>query len=215
MISLEPVLLALASRIRSPDESLSLTTTELGHMLGVSQQTASRYLTAIESKGWVERRPSGRGFTLSLTPEGLGVLRNIHCGLGRLLQKKSVKSFKGAIVSGIGEGAYYIGEYAGRIEEALGYMPYYGTLNIKFTGGKPDLTAYRIASVGKFKSGQRSFGGVDLVPVKLEVRGHTVGCHVIIPERTHHKKDLELIAKDNLRRRYGLKDGDAATVTIN
>jgi len=215
MTSLEPALIALARRLESPNHEIAITTTELGGLLGVSQQTASRYLAELENSGWIERRRSGRGYALKLTPDGANVLRGIHSNLGRLLESKARRKYEGTVVSGIGEGAYYVGEYADRIRGITGYTPYHGTLNLRFEGGRPRLTAYETVNVDEFKSGDRSFGRAALTPVTLRVKGAKVRCHAIVPERTHHENDLELVAKHNLRRRYNLKDGDKAIVEVN
>jgi len=214
MVFLEPILLAIAGKMNSSDDEVTLTTAEIGRILGVSQQTASRYAAALETRGWVERKKTGRVLRLKLTPEGVDVLCGIHGGLSRLLETEPVKSFYGFIASGIGEGAYYIKEYAEKIESAVGYRPYYGTLNIHFKTTKPNLKPYSDITINPFKSGDRSFGAVYLTQITLKVRGRKIDCHVIIPERTHHKTDLELIAPHNLRRTYRLRDGDKATITI-
>jgi riboflavin kinase, archaea type len=214
MVKLEPVLLALASSLGHSGGSATLTTSEFGVLVGVSQQTASRYLKALEARGWIVRSRGGRAFDVKLTSEGVAVLRGIHSGLGRFLEPDIKRSYEGVIASGIGEGAYYVGEYAGRIEEAVGYRPYSGTLNVKFEGGKPDMNIENTVDVPQFSSGSRSFGRVGLTPVRLHVKGKTVYCHVIIPERTHHKRDLELVCRYNLRRKLGLRDGDKAILTL-
>ncbi|MFH1055734.1 MAG: DUF120 domain-containing protein [Candidatus Altiarchaeota archaeon] len=214
MLSYEFVLYCLAGRLKSPSGRLSMSTSEFGLLFSVSQQTASRYLRGLESLGWVERRQNGRGFTLNLTSEGVAVLKGMHINIGKFLESKAPQAFEGKVVSGIGEGAYYVRQYADRIEEALGYRPYYGTLNIRFEGGKPELAAYKTDYVSGFRSDNRSFGKAELVEVILSVGNHEIGCHAILPERTHHKKDLELIARHNLRRKYGLADGQKVLVSV-
>ncbi|MFH0861790.1 MAG: DUF120 domain-containing protein [Candidatus Altiarchaeota archaeon] len=215
MVSLEPVLVALAQKAGSSAKSFDLTTGELGQMLGRSQQTASRYLKDLEDRGWIIRLKTGRAFSLSFTPDGVKVLRNIHSGIGRFLDSEMKQSFDGVIASGIGEGAYYVKEYASRIEEALHYMPYPGTLNVRFKGEKPDMNTEKTIDISGFASGARSFGRIGLTPVRLHVRARTIECHVIIPERTHHRRDIELIAAENLREKHRLKDGDEAVITFN
>ncbi len=215
MTFLEPVLAALAQKTGSAGRSIELTTGELGIMLGVSQQTASRYLKEMEELGWVNREKSGRGFDIKIAPEGIKVLRGIHTNIGRFLEPELKESFDGEIASGIGEGAYYVKEYASRIEETLGYRPYPGTLNVRFKGEKPDMSTEKTIDIPGFASGTRSFGRVGLTPVRLHVRGQTIGCHVIIPERTHHRRDVELIGDGNFRQKYGLKDGDKATIMFD
>jgi riboflavin kinase, archaea type len=214
MTSLEPVLVALARRQGSRGKALELTTAELGGIMGVSQQTASRYLKELDGAGLIRRVRSGRGFEVRMSPEGADVLRGIHSSIGAFLELESRQSFDGAVASGIGEGAYYVGEYAERIHKAVGYSPYPGTLNIRFDGEKPWLKTKKTVDIPGFSSGGRSFGGVGLTPVRLQVRKKAIDCHVIIPERTHHRRDIELVAAKNLRETYGLEDGDKAVVTL-
>ena len=205
----------MAEKAGSSSKSVDLTTGELGDVLGVSQQTASRYLKGLEDRKWILRAKTGRAFTISFTPEGVKVLRKIHSSIGRFLESDIKQSFDGVIASGIGEGAYYVKEYASRIEEALHYRPYLGTLNVRFKGEKPDMDTEKTVDISGFSSGARSFGRVGLTQVELHVKGHTILCHVIIPERTHHRRDVELIAADNLREKYRLIDGDEAVITFS
>ncbi|MFH1404105.1 MAG: DUF120 domain-containing protein [Candidatus Altiarchaeota archaeon] len=214
MVSLEPVLIGIGGRLKSTNDSLRITTTELGGMMGVSQQTASRYINELEANGWIERRRFGKGFEVKLTQEGVMILKGIYGRLGSLLESKNRGHYEGRIVSGIGQGAYYIKEYAKRIRGITGYEPYPGTLNVKFDEGRPDLTQFVLGQVDAFKTGNRTFGKASLTPVTLTVRRTRIMCHAIVPERTFHDKDLELISKHNLRRKYGIKDGDKATVTL-
>jgi riboflavin kinase, archaea type len=215
MIAFESVLVALAGQVGSSGGSAEVSTAELGRLLGVSQQTASRYLKGLEERGLIRRVRSSRCFTVKLTPEGITVLRGIHANIGRFLDSELKQSFEGVIASGIGEGAYYVGEYADRIMEAVGYRPYPGTLNVRFRGEKPNMNTDRTVDIEEFTSGGRTFGRVGLTPVKLHVMGRTIECHVIIPERTHHRRDIELIAKDNLRRKHRLEDGADAVITFS
>jgi riboflavin kinase, archaea type len=214
MVSLEPALLALAGRIGRAGCSASLSTSELGGILGVSQQSASRYLALLEERGWIERARRGRAFEVKVTPDGLGVLRGIHGSLGVFLDSAIKQSFEGVVASGIGEGAYYVGEYSGKIDEAVGYRPFPGTLNVRFAGEKPNMNSPNTIDILGFTSGGRSFGRVGLTPIRLSANGKTVDCHVIIPERTHHRRDVEIVSGNNLRRKLDLSDGDRALITF-
>jgi riboflavin kinase, archaea type len=214
MVSLEPVLIALARRIGHSGGSATLSTSELGKLAGVSQQTASRYLGMLDDAGWISRGRSGRGFEVRLTADGVSVLRGIHSGIGEFLEPDVKRSFEGRIASGIGEGAYYVGEYASRIEQAVGYRPFPGTLNVRFGDDKPELTSKGTIDVEGFESGGRSFGRVGLTPIRLHLKGRHVDCHAIIPERTHHRRDIEIVSGDNLRKKHGLRDGDKALITL-
>ncbi len=215
MVSLEPVLVVLAVRLGKSGNTANLTTAELGGLLGVSQQTASRYMGLLEGRGLAQRVKAGRGFNVKLTAAGVAELRRLHGSLGVFLDSDLKKSFEGVISSGIGEGAYYVGTYADRILESVGYRPYPGTLNVRFVGDKPVAATEKTVVIEGFVLGERTFGRVALTPVRLHLRRHSIDCHVITPERTHHTRDLELVSGDNLRARYGIMDGDKATVTFS
>lgn len=47
----------------------------------------------------------------------------------------------GEVVSGLGEGAYYVRQYEPLIEEYLGFKPFPGTLNVKILFPKTVLDA--------------------------------------------------------------------------
>lgn len=211
MVYLEHILLALAIKRQNAE----VTTSQVGELLGVSQQTASRYLRDLEGGGFIQRVKAGREFNIKITSSGLSVLRQVHSDLGRFFGSEIKQSYNGVIASGIGEGAYYIREYSERIEKAVGYRPFLGTLNVRIEGGRPSLESPDTVDIVGFTSGTRTFGRVSLTPIKLHVRKQSINCHAITPERTHHTKDLELIAKNNLRMKYGLEDGEKATITID
>jgi riboflavin kinase, archaea type len=211
MMDARHVLLHLAIECRNRGR---LTTKELGLSLNVSQQTASRYLMALEGEGLIRKERLGRGFHIRLTHEGVEHLRLVHSGLSSFLDIESERVYEGIIVSGIGEGAYYISEYSSRIREALGYRPFNGTLNIRFSEGRPLFSSEKTVHVRAFKKGGRSFGAVSLTPVIIRLGDASVRAHVIVPERTHHRRDVELVARDNIRSKYSVKDGDRVLLTV-
>ncbi len=213
MVRLEPFLLSLAERIGGGGLYFEATTSEFGKVFGVSQQSASRYLGLLEDRGFILRARSRRGVKVTFTEEGLKALRGMEKALTMFLSNKPKTAYRGEVVSGIGEGAYYVRKYAEKIHELLGYKPYPGTLNIRVYGGKPDVVSDSTVEVQGFVSEKRSFGGVGLTPITLKVKGRKITCHVILPERTHHRRDLELISRYNIRKKYGVSDGDEAEIT--
>lgn len=214
MDELELILIRLAELLKEPKAKITLTSTELAGKLGVSQQTSSRYLIQLEKEGLINRATKGRRQQIQLTDKGADALRkNFHILTG-FFQKKIEPVIEGSVLSGLGEGAYYIKEYEWKILDVLGFRPYAGTLNVRIEGDRPDLSIYSSGRIEGFSHGGRHFGGLDLIPVELEVKGHKTDCFIAVPERTHHKKVLEVVGHINLRSEYHLNDGDQVVLRI-
>lgn len=205
---------------------IDITSSELGRYLGVSQQTAARYLVDLEKNHLIERNRTSRGQAVQITKLGRELLENLSIMITKALysQTRSAMIF-GEIESGLGEGAWYISqeEYTQQFKEILGFVPYPGTLNLRILN-LDDLK--KISQIrqsepyiihGFVKKG-RQFG--DVMCYKARFSDGTMGA-IIIPSRTHHHKDiLEAIAPINLRERLGeepgkkLKDGQTIKVEI-
>jgi riboflavin kinase len=212
-MNLTHTLIELSRLLDSADSKLVLTTGKLGEILGTSQQTASRYLNSLEAEGYITKRIVKNGQEIKLTPKALEMLEDIQYDLKRFIESKHEFVVGGRIVSGMGEGAHYVRKYSKRIRDLTGYTPYPGTLNV-YVEVKPDLSRYVTESVESFSEGGRTYGQLDLIPVELTYRKKNVKCHLIVPERTHHKNDLELISRNNLRRELGLLDESRVGVRI-
>jgi len=215
MSFVEHVLIALAGRLKSPQDTITLTTTELGEILGVSQQTASRHLIALEEEGLIERRLTGRTYTLSLTDRGAATIEGIHRNLSNFIKGKTKPpKIAGTVKSGLGEGAYYVKVYSKKITQKIGYTPYPGTLNIQHTNPLPDLATHEAATIDAFTKDGRTFGQIKLIPAQLAYKKKKIRCHILLPDRTHHSRELELISGENIKEIYRLKDGDSVAVTL-
>ncbi len=209
---LEPVLVEVARHLATGSGPLS--SARLGKSLDVSQQSASRYLNELEAKGWINRKREGRRFSIEVTDDGYTILERVHFMIGSFLNECDRSLREGIVVSGIGEGAYYIGEYSSRIKDAVGYIPYNGTLNLRINEGRAGLQSDNSVDIGPFLSGGRTFGRAELIPINLAMNGKSHPCHVIIPERTHHRLDIEIVADRNLREFLGIKDGDIMELQV-
>jgi riboflavin kinase len=214
-MDLRVVLFELSRMLENVDGVVSVSSAQLGTTLGVSQQTASRYLAGLEKNGLIKRVVKKRGQEVSLTKEGLAILKNMHDELGLFIQGKKRLEIAGKVSIGLGEGAYYIKMYADKIEKQLGFQPYYGTLNVKVDEMPAGMQRLLYKMIPPFEKEGRSFGGIKIVKVKLRYGKKTVECFLIMPERTHHKNELEIISKENLREKLGLKDGSNVTVEIH
>ncbi len=196
-------------------------TSGLGRRIGVSQQSASRYLRILEEKGLISRRITGKGQVITLTKAGLDELRGLFTRL-KIIFGEAVPFFtlKGVVFTGFGEGAYYMSKkgYITQFEKQLGFKPFPGTLNIKLIDEngirvKRELQFMPGKLIKSFREDNRSFGDVKCFPASINGR---VDGAVVLIERTHYGDDvLEVVSKFNLREALSLKDGDIVELTIN
>ncbi|MHA2034096.1 MAG: MarR family transcriptional regulator, partial [Candidatus Thorarchaeota archaeon] len=100
----------------------TLTTRELGEMLGVSQQTASRRIAECVNEGLVSRVHSVGGMIVQVTDRGREMLRQVLADLEAAFVPPSDEIIiEGIVTAGLGEGAYYVDIYSSRFEQALGF----------------------------------------------------------------------------------------------
>jgi len=123
------------------------------------------------------------------------------------------KTIPGVIFTGTGKGKYFMSQqgYKKQFEKALGFIPFEGTLNIKVSIEDAEnlLKNKESITIKGFKSLENDFGGLKCYKIKIK----NIKAAIIIPDRTHyHKETLELISKENIRERLGLKDGDIISI---
>ncbi len=189
---------------------------EAGALLGVSQQMAANYLLDLTHRGYVKRALGARKQHVTITREGLGVLRREYADLKQIFGATGCLRLSGAVVSGVGEGRYYLSKdgYVRQFETQLGYTPFPGTLNVKLSG-EALLTVEEIRVLGGvriegFEAEGRTFGGVTCYAARLNGEE----CHLIVPDRTHYEDVLEFIASRNLRKVLALADGDRVAMEL-
>lgn len=208
-------LLVLLAKKGAHLEDLKLSLSWLANQLNVSRQTAARRLFELENQGLIKRALEPRGQSVRITPAGLAALRLMHRELEAIFGLKP-RSFKltGRIISGVGEGSYYMSKrgYREQFERELGFDPYPGTLDIKLDGTSLELKAVLMQLPGRqvegFRTSERTFGPVKFFPAKL--RNKKVA--LILPLRGHYTDIVELIAPKKLRESLKLKDGDVVQV---
>lgn len=211
------VLYEISRRMKSRDDLISISSSELGISLGISQQTASRHLLNLEERNLIGRKVSNDGQEIRLTSDGFDVLHGIYTNLKEFFEDKGdIKenpAFEGNAIVGIGEGAYYIREYEDRIKEILGFKPFPGTLNIKLKEPR-NLRGYSKGIIKGFKNLGRTFGDVKFMPVKITMGEKSADCYLIIPKRTHYKDVVEIMAGSNLRKMLGIKNLDCVRIEL-
>ncbi len=203
------------AKIGALEKPIQLSSAKLAKNLGTSQQTAARRLKNLEEKGLITRNVSPRGQTVRISAKGKEILSSIYLDLGRVYGKEpATYTICGVITTGMGEGEYYM--KLEEFQEKLGFKPFPGTLNLKLHGDE-DIKNRQILSelpgitINGFKKESRSFGSVKCF--KAEIEG--IDGAAVIPARTHHSSDtLEVIAKDKIREKLRVKEGDRLCVRL-
>ena len=192
---------------------ISVSSSELGGLMGMSQQSAARLTKKLREEGLIDV-DRGRRSLILITDKGRSVLMQEYSDY-RAIFGDSQPLIKGIVESGLGEGSYYLSKrrYVEQIEEILGFTPYPGTLNIRLK--HPEMTRYRsflekAFSINGFVSEGRTFGDV------LAVRGSINGmeCAIITPKRSHYSDVVEIIAPVRLRDALHLEDGEEIEIKI-
>jgi len=199
---------------------VTITTSSLGRNIKKSQQAASKHLLELENKNYIERIISGRKISVKITPKGY--LEMVK--LSNVLQKNLTSSpshvlLKGTLVSGLGEGAYYMSlqGYSKQFKTKIGYIPFPGTFNVKL--GKKEYTETISQfeemdgiTIDGYSDGKRTYGWVKCFKAKLN---STIDCQLIRLERSHHDTSIiELISKSNLRKTAKLSNNSKVSITI-
>ena len=199
---------------------VSITTSFLGKNIQKSQQAASRHLLELEQNNFIERIINGRNISVKITPKGFSEMVKLSSILQKSLDSSpSHVELKGTLVSGMGEGAYYMGlkGYTKQFQSKIGYVPFPGTLNVRLDQKihQESIKQFEILDGVKIKSfsdGKRTYGWVKCFGAKLN---NSINCELIILERTHHDDSIiELISKSCLRKSGKLKDGSKVLITI-
>jgi len=203
------------------NRTIKASTEFLAERLGVSQQTASRYLVGLERVGWIKRIITAQGTLVRLSEEGKKQLKRVHSGLSVILEAKYPPSLtiEGTVFSGLGEGAYYVTREAYRRQfiEKLGFDPYPGTLNLKLTTeydveAAADLESYPAIVIEGFKDESRTYGPVRCFHALVNNREKGA---VVMALRSHYNMSvLEVISPVYLRGKLKLKDGNRVKVTV-
>jgi riboflavin kinase len=205
--------LALLGGLRAP---VRISSGEFAEVLGLSQQAASALLLDLYRAGLIRREISSRRQHVTITDSGAAALAQEHAELHGVFEEASTIDIRGKVASGLGEGAYYMGQdgYQSQFEKLLGARQIAGTLNVKLAGG--ELAKLKVLENAKgmevagFTSAGRTFGGAKLFRCELE---GVVGA-VIMPLRTHHRDILEVISRKHYRRTLKLTDGASVHVRV-
>ena len=199
---------------------VTITTSSLGKSIKKSQQAASKHLLELEQNHFVERVISGRNISVRITPKGYSEMVKLSAILQKSLDSSpSFVELKGTLVSGMGEGAYYMGlkGYTRQFKSKIGYVPFPGTLNVRLDKkihqeAIKQFETLEGVKIKSFSDGKRTYGWVKCFAAKLN---NSIDCELIILERTHHDGSIvELISEVCIRESGKLKDGSKVMIKI-
>ena len=199
---------------------IPITTSDLGKNIKKSQQAASKQLLELEKDGFIDRIMTGRNFSLKITSKGYSEVVKLFTTLRKGLDSfPSYIELKGNVVSGMGEGAYYMSlkGYTKQFKKKIGYVPFPGTLNVSLGTNEYIETIRQFDAldgvlINGFSDQKRTYGWVKCFGAKLN---KSINCELIRLERTlHDKKIIEFISKMNLRKVAQLSDGSKVTIKI-
>ena len=199
---------------------VTITTSSLGKNIKKSQQAASKHLLELEENQFIDRIINGRNISVKITLKGFSEMVKLSTILQKSLDSShSFVELNGKLISGMGEGAYYMSlkGYTKQFKSKIGYVPFPGTLNVKLDKKIHQEAIKQFESldgimIDSFSDGKRTYGWVKCFPAKLN---HSLECQLIVLERTHHDDSvIELISKKCLRESGKLKDGSKVTIRI-
>lgn len=212
--------LCRVAELSSSRGELSCTTGQLSAKLGQSQQTASRHLIELERLGLIRRVRITKRESIYVTSKGLDLLNEIYSTLKNVFELPVGEIYlEGKLFSGLGEGAYYINQegYRKQFREKLGFDPYPGTLNIRLKAGyenkKSAIESLTLIPIEGFKTENRKFGPVKCAKVIIN---DGIEASVVLALRSHYGPDvIEIVSRENLRKKLKLKDGDTIEVRVS
>ena len=201
---------------------VEVTTAEIGKGIGRSQQAASKHLLDLETSGYIERLKKGQKFAVKVTDNGYSEIQNLFLSLRAALESAPATiEFEGNVVSGMGEGAYYMSleGYTKQFKEKLGYEPYLGTLNVRLTdqiymNARLELGKHPSIFIDGFSDGTRTYGWVKCYRATID-DGAIANAAVLVLERTHYDDSmLEVIAPISIKQAGGVKNGDRIKIQV-
>ncbi|KCZ71480.1 transcriptional regulator of a riboflavin/FAD biosynthetic operon [Candidatus Methanoperedens nitroreducens] len=205
--------LAMLGAHRKPVELSSI---EFALHIDSSPQTAARKLKYLEDERLIARQILHSGQLITITENGLGVLQKELNDYQEIFSGNGSKKFlSGKVITGLGEGQYYISleGYRTQFIEKLGFDPYPGTLNIRLDTSSIGIRKGISANIkiSGFTDQSRTFGRGSCFRVMVkDIRGA-----VVVPERTHYPEDIiEIIAPVNLREYLNISDGSIVKVEV-
>lgn len=149
---------------------------------------------------------------MRITDRGILRLKAEYTDYQKILGEMRIRSIKGKVMTGLGEGQYYISRegYMRQFNQKLGFDPYPGTLNLKLAEPFADNDDDAVKIEG-FRDENRTFGACKCYPLRIkDIKGA-----IVRPERSSYPSNLvEIIAPVNLRKTLNISVGDEVLVIL-
>lgn len=203
--------------MNAAQQPIQISVVEFSERLRTSPMTASRRLKELEDSGLIARTRSGRSQAIIITKMGSNELKEQYLAYKSIFEAKPSIELEGTIVSGLGEGKYYLSirGYTKQFEELLGFAPYPGTLNIKLAdesaAARVRLNNIAPVYISSFKTSNRTYGGIKSYVASI---GGIDGA-IIVPDRSHYHNDIiETIAPVSIKKTLKIDNGDSIKVVV-
>ena len=127
--------------------------------------------------------------------------------------------YTGIVTSGMNKASAFMQKdvYAKQYSNTLGFVPYYGTLNIKLENQIEIYTNKKIKNKLKIIKGNKTNGDVYFIKSTIynKDKSRKNQGAILFPEKSIYKTDtIEFISEKNLRKNMNLKDNDEVTIKI-
>lgn len=210
-------ILKILIEIKNKQNKIIISSKELSNHLGISQQSASRYLIEMEKLLLIKRYVGRKNQTIEITDKGFSFIYGELELLKELLSLNHKISIRGKVFSGLGEGKYYITKsgYYNQFYDKLGIKCYPGTLNIKVLPNdekylreireKPGII------IDGFSEENRTFGEVKALHCMI----NGIKCGAIFPVRSVYNDVVEIISGVYLREYLKINDGDELEIVFD
>lgn len=201
------------------DKPIKISSSEFTKYTSSSSKTAARILKQLENEHFIDRKIIPGGQLVTISEGGVKRLRAEYADYRYIFGKdeESIEMY-GYLISGLGEGQYYIGleGYRSQFQENLNFVPFPGTFNVQLTdfsvNMREKVDMIHAIPISGFTDGQRTFGAVKCYSAQIE----GIRSAVVVPDRSHYPDDLvEIIAPVNLRKTLGLEDGDKVKIVVD
>jgi riboflavin kinase len=125
-----------------------------------------------------------------------------------------VINFIGTIYTGQGRGKFFIELpwVMQQLKKLTGFTPYFGTLNLHLTPESTEQRTHLTPQNGMLIKPKNDYLPGYLYSAKI----FDVACYVVLPYMPNYPRgSLEIVATENLRNKFNIKDGDTITVSVN
>jgi riboflavin kinase len=176
----------------------------------------------LENAGYIERLRKGQTFRIKITNRGYSEIESLYSTLKSAIESIPFSiDFEGTVVSGMGEGAYYMSleGYRKQFKDKLGFEPYPGTLNVKlidqiFMNARREIGRYPSVFINGFSDNLRTYGWVKCYKANIN-KGAVNNAAALVLERTHYDDSmLEIIAPICLKEAIGIQNGDRISIKV-